>query len=347
MAYIKSRSLRLTVAAFAVTAMVVAVLAPAGADPLPPPAPEPFERVAFVARNDIPVDALAAGPIAGQLGAPVFVAGTNPPLNEFARQGLADFAPDLVIIAGGPAAISDAVRDEIADACDCPVERAAGQGRDETAQEIANLIEEFGFGRPLLTSTGSGQVVGDVFLGGTLAVDELEVEKPFTADSATTAGDADTLDGIDSTGFVPAEVSQPYIVQLALDTFVVLAEHGPLTVAAFCEDSGDGTPTMAVRVATSVDPSYNEDTGGSFGPTDGFIEIGDTSSPGTGEYINDIDEGTTIAEQDGTLYVVSVDGEIKGQGEDIFGQTCTMNGIVNAYTAPAGLTDGAEPVPAP
>lgn len=188
--------LRWSVGTLAAGAAMAALLVPASADELPPPAPDPFERVAFVARNDVAVDALAAGPIAGALGAPIFVAATDPPLNEFAAQGLTDFAPDLVIIAGGPAAISPAVEDEVEAACGCTAQRAAGAGRDETAKEIADLIDEFGFGRPLLTSTGSGQVVGDAFLGGKLTVDALDVEKPF---------DADTLGGKSATEFAAAD----------------------------------------------------------------------------------------------------------------------------------------------
>ncbi len=47
------------------------------------------------------------------------------------------------------------------------------------------------------------------------------------------------------------------------------------------------------------------------------------------------------------MHAISVDGETAAYGEDVFGQTCTMNGIVSTYSAPAGLTAGAEPIPAP
>ena len=76
----------------ALTLIGTATVAIAAGDPPP--------RIAFVARSDNPADALAAGPIAGQLGAPLF---TTPPtsLAPEAQAGLGAYGPDLVIITGG------------------------------------------------------------------------------------------------------------------------------------------------------------------------------------------------------------------------------------------------------
>jgi putative cell wall-binding protein len=66
-----------------VVALVVWWAVPAGSQPV---APQPVSSFAFVARADNPVDALAASSVAGQLGAPVFLTGTDS-LDDQARQG--------------------------------------------------------------------------------------------------------------------------------------------------------------------------------------------------------------------------------------------------------------------
>src|SRR5687768_2503675 len=95
----------LTVAAFA--GLVVAP-APAAAQD----GAEPLPRIAFLARADDPVDALAAGAVAGALGSIVLLTDTDA-LSPAAAQGLADFAPDLVVIAGGTDAVSAEVEAEL------------------------------------------------------------------------------------------------------------------------------------------------------------------------------------------------------------------------------------------
>ena len=132
--------------------IMVALLAVAGvtaaiaADPAQPPPP----RIAFVANGRVPADALAAGPIAGQLGAPVYTTEQHA-LPDATSDALADYNPELVIIMGGTVAISDDVVNAIAAATGLPtvapapppttgVVRAAGQDRFITATIVADLL---------------------------------------------------------------------------------------------------------------------------------------------------------------------------------------------------------------
>lgn len=100
-------------------------------------------RTAFLARSDIPVDALAAGPIAGRAGGPVLV--TSPTtLSAQARDGLIDYDPDLVILAGGTGALSAAVEAQVAVAVPgATIRRVAGANRTQTARRFAELIGEY------------------------------------------------------------------------------------------------------------------------------------------------------------------------------------------------------------
>lgn len=103
----------------------------------------PTTSFAFLARGDNPVDALAAAPVAGRLDAPVLL---TPPhhLTEAARDGLADAAPDVVVLAGGTAALSEAVRAQVeAVLPDAAVRRVDGSDRYDTAARIAALIREY------------------------------------------------------------------------------------------------------------------------------------------------------------------------------------------------------------
>ena len=142
-----------------------ALVVPAVAAPLSAPAPDPYPRIAFVARNDNPFDALGVGAIAGAVGGVIAI---TPPssLSAPAATVLTEFEPDLVIIAGGPGAVSTQVEAEIEGLGDWDVERAAGNTRDETAREVARVIQDHGLARPAMLSTSSGQNVGDLYLGG-------------------------------------------------------------------------------------------------------------------------------------------------------------------------------------
>lgn len=106
---------------------------------------DPPPRIAFVARSDVAADALAVGPIAGRLGAPLFTTRATELVAE-AQAGLGAYGPELVIIAGGVGAISLDVERTIETALNLPddkVVRAAGDNRHATAAAIAALINEY------------------------------------------------------------------------------------------------------------------------------------------------------------------------------------------------------------
>lgn len=160
------------VAAVTVLAATAAVAAPA-TDPPP--------RIAFLANGVVPADALAAGPIAGQLGAPIY---TTPRthLSEASAAGLDAHDPELVIVLGGPVAISESVVDQVASVTglaradgaspDAGIVRAAGEDRYATARAVADLL--------------------DTYAPAHLPVD-------------ARAADADRLDGHDADAFLPAD----------------------------------------------------------------------------------------------------------------------------------------------
>lgn len=123
-----------------IVGVLLAVLAPAVARTIPGERDVP--RVAIVARGDNPVDALSAGPIAAALGG-ILVLSTPDELSGSARDALVAFAPDLVILAGGEGALSEAVFDAVDDAGDWGTDRVSGPTRYDTAAEFAALLEVF------------------------------------------------------------------------------------------------------------------------------------------------------------------------------------------------------------
>lgn len=172
-----------TTAAAAVMVLTGSAIAVAASDPTPEAPP----RLAFVARGDGAnfADALAIGSVAGQLGAPVFTTpGTS--LATDTAAALVDYAPELVVIAGGSGAVSDEVEVAIEDATGLPddkVVRAAGGNRYATAAAVAGLFEQLGIAPAFLAVDGKATKAGH-------------------ADVASFAADADLLDGLDSTDFL-------------------------------------------------------------------------------------------------------------------------------------------------
>lgn len=138
------------VAGAVLAALAMTTLLPALADSR---SPQPLPRVAFVARNDVPFDALSVGPVAGALGG-VTVITSGSTLSQEAEDALTSFAPDRVYIVGGTVAISAATEQEIDDAGPWTVERLAGVNRDETAERISGLPATLGYERPVLTENG-------------------------------------------------------------------------------------------------------------------------------------------------------------------------------------------------
>lgn len=106
---------------------------------------DPPPRIAFVARSDNPADALAVGPVAGQLGAPLFVTAPDS-LVPATEAGLKAYAPKVVIITGGTGAVSAGVEAAIEAALGLPDEkvvRAQGKDRHETAVAITDLLAAY------------------------------------------------------------------------------------------------------------------------------------------------------------------------------------------------------------
>lgn len=266
-------------------ALVASGLNSALAAELPPPAPEPYPSVAFVARNDVPFDSLAVGPVAGALGGIIVI---TPPtrLSDAAREAITAYGPEFVILVGGEGALSADVATAVADAGTWDVRRVAGAGRDQTAAEVAAILGGAvdgidAIGRPVLTSNGSGQVVGDVYIGGKLTVDSLEV-----INGSTGGGDADTIAGVPlselSLGQVFYRNSVGPAVPLSTNSSTVVVETTEFTLptARACDDQGlttrwttittfQGTITLKTGPATGV-TSVVVDVGG---PDSGIVGV--------------------------------------------------------------------------
>ncbi len=132
---------------------------------------DPVPDVVFLARADNPVDALAASSIAGTLGGTVLLTPTAS-LSSATEDALLDLNPDLVVLAGGTAAVSDQVEQDV-QALGLATQRVSGPTRVETAVELGALAAQLGIGRPILTDA---TVDGGAGLSGTLSVDALEVD---------------------------------------------------------------------------------------------------------------------------------------------------------------------------
>jgi hypothetical protein len=127
------------------TALIVGVivaLAPASALAQPVESPP---IAAFLARDDLAVDALAAGPIAARFGAPVLVTPSTS-LHPATAAALEALAPEIVFLAGGTVALSAQVEQQVA-SLGLEVRRVAGANRNETAVALANLAAEFDLDR--------------------------------------------------------------------------------------------------------------------------------------------------------------------------------------------------------
>lgn len=127
-----------------------------------------FSRVAFVARGDDFADALAVGPCAYALKAPVLLT-TSTSLHPDAQAAIEENRITDVYVAGGAGAVSETVRQGIQPLVARPVVRLAGQDRFGTATAVADYatkmywLEEDG----VLVATGS--LFPDALGGGAAA----------------------------------------------------------------------------------------------------------------------------------------------------------------------------------
>jgi 5'-nucleotidase / UDP-sugar diphosphatase len=92
-----------------------------------------------VARPDSYPDALAGGPLAAALGAPILFAGSVADLDGGVLDEVDRLGADEVIVLGGPAAVPEAVVDALGEVA--TVERIEGSNRFGTAQAVATRLD--------------------------------------------------------------------------------------------------------------------------------------------------------------------------------------------------------------
>lgn len=248
--------------AFTVSALLLGIIGAvaAGTGTVPPP-----PKIAFVTTNaNVAPDALTVGPMAGRLGAPLFITNKDV-LGESTKDALVAYDPDLIIVAGGPNTVTDGVLAQISaatglaieDAADTPdtgIIRVSGDGRDETAVALSTLIAAY---NPKFLPTDATAADSDLLDG-----------KDSTAFLGATAKatDADKLDGQDSTvfatrqdpvGFAFDQVSSAVAPQDSTDT--VLASIDVTTA----DECGGGATVHTYRLQASAFTS--ESTGSALG----------------------------------------------------------------------------------
>ena len=220
--------------------------------PIVPDAP----TIAFLANGRNPADALAGGPVAGGLGAPILTTETNT-LSPQALQGITDAGADLVIVLGGPVAIADSVLTQLAAGTGLTVQpstttvspstrgivRVAGTDRFDTANKAAALLS-----------------VLDPFY---LPVDTIALAAEL-AELATTAENAENVTFL-----------QPFNVDLAFGDEEVVATSGPLSLVAVCAEGGDfdeqadgDDEQLLIELRSSEDGWFSVDDGGELLATD-------------------------------------------------------------------------------
>ena len=124
-----------------VVVLLVGALLPALASIVPDDRTVP--RIAVVARGDNPIDALSSAPIAGATGG-IVVLTVPAELTQPAADALKAFAPDVVILAGGTAALSEQVRAQVTALGSWEVRRVSGTDRYLTAAALATVLAEYG-----------------------------------------------------------------------------------------------------------------------------------------------------------------------------------------------------------
>lgn len=227
---------------------------------------DPPPNIVFVARGDNPADALAVGPVAARLGAALV---TTPPtsLAPEAEQALIDLAPELVIIAGGTVAISDAVEQAIEATTGLDADkvvRAAGANRYQTMS--------------ILIAMGLERNAAYVAVDGV-------------------AADSDLLDGLDASAFARSDTA------CAVDGVVtgIDADGQPVCESAVTGpkgdkgDAGDTGPGGAINV-TSMDVTCHDPVAFS----SDFTKVSDI-----GLFTQDEAGSTVIATFHGRLFVES------------------------------------------
>jgi putative cell wall-binding protein/sugar phosphate isomerase/epimerase len=125
----------------------------------------PGVAVAYVAAGGGFADALAAGPAAAAEGAPLLLVDRDA-VPAATRAELERLQPAAIVVAGGPAAVSGAVVEELRGLTDGEVERRAGGDRYATAAAVAEAAFAPGLDR-VVVATGAD--FPDALAGGTAA----------------------------------------------------------------------------------------------------------------------------------------------------------------------------------
>ena len=177
--------------------------------------------------GDRDADALASGPTAARLGAPLLLVPTSGALPESVTAELARLRPSAVVVAGGEASVDAGVVAQLS--AFAPVTRRSGADRYGTAAALA-------------TSTGAP--------GGTVYLASGTASADATAGSALAAGTGGAL-VLTRSGDLPAEAREA-LVALAPQRVVVLG--GPSVVSDGVRDAAAAAvPSAAVTRLAGTD----------------------------------------------------------------------------------------------
>jgi putative cell wall-binding protein len=123
----------------------------------------------FVARGDLFPDALAVGPLSYVRGYPILLTRTEE-LSAYAARAIERIGIEHVIIAGGPGAVSEAVRDDISLLETTPdTRRIGGPTRYETAKLVADFAVDSSWSDSHYVGIATGQLFPDALTGGVAA----------------------------------------------------------------------------------------------------------------------------------------------------------------------------------
>jgi hypothetical protein len=234
-------------------------------------------RPVFLARDDDPTDAAVAAPVAARLGGVVLLT-PGARLGTDAEQGIVGFLPDLVVLVGGPGALSEQVRADVQALLEPPNEelayevlRVGGADRRQTARLLADLL----LSRPPAYAAADGASGRAAFAAETSALDlegvdaatvlETPIDVPaagvlllnggsdFLGSSPVSGGCLLTVDGEQVPGSTRghhADSDLPQVLGGAETSGAVAVEAGPHTAALVI--NSDGGKASSLRRHLSV-----------------------------------------------------------------------------------------------
>ena len=245
------------------------------------------DRVAFLARADNPVDALAASSVAAQLGGVVLLT-DRAALSPEAAGGLTSFDPDLVVLAGGAAALSPEVEAAVTE-LGFATQRVAGDSRLSTAGAIAAFLADHDPAYLPADGTAVRALQADTATSATSADTAGSATTAATAVTATTAADAQALGGLPVSAFGPiwttsaqSDVTLPggiLTLTPVLTLTVTAPTDGMLSVSAGAVVSG-GNAVTSLGCELAVDGAGIPGSG--LGVTDAVLGVQTGSCAGAG-----------------------------------------------------------------